>query len=126
MDCLWRACAMMGAAIGVIVAACGSDTTTERVASSSVSSSSSQSSGGSTSVSSTASGVGGCEAQCESMYGAGRDELDALESCICCKACFTLCEPEGYCPSGGREGGCSTMFSDCAACAYSSCSWDID
>jgi hypothetical protein len=46
-------------------------------------------------------------------------------SCIYCEACFDLCQPEGYCPRGGREGGCSTEFVECSACAYSSCSWDF-
>jgi hypothetical protein len=71
-------------------------------------------------------GVGGCEANCEAMYGGGAEELAALEACIYCNACFELCEPEGYCPGGGDEGGCSAMFSGCLDCAYSTCSWNYD
>lgn len=123
---------MMGKALGALVVvvwaiawACGSeDTTSVSAVSSSVASSSASQGGGGASVASSSS-VGGCEAQCESMYGTGRSTLEALENCIYCEACFTLCEPEGYCPRGGREAGCSAMFSECAECAYSMCSWDF-
>jgi hypothetical protein len=74
----------------------------------------------------TTMGIGGCSADCEAQYGDGAAALAALEACIYCEACFDLCEPQGYCPNGGIEGGCSAMFQECGACAYSACSWTFD